>query len=135
MIIWISGEIMDDVGDGEMMARKLIEPAINNCIKDKDYGKGLVKWYYIAIILDSHGPPYKEITKYYKTKKEVEFRLKIDHEDFLSGNNAKKVWLMSESLLRSIKLMPEIGVKDVGFERLTADVSRCLAEVQAKVVD
>ena len=61
--------------------------------------------------------------------------MKIDHDAFLHASKSGQVHLIGESLIRSIKLMPEIGVKDVDFTRLEADVARCLAEVQVRVND
>jgi len=133
MILWTSGEIMDDVGNEFRCVRNLLENAVNEYISERDYGEGLIEWDYIAIILDFEDPTYKEVTKYRKKRREAEFRLKIDHSEFLAADKARKVWLMSESLIRSIKMMPEIGVKDVDFDRLLEDVSNCLAEVQSRV--
>src|SRR4030042_1145061 len=128
MELWVSGEIQGDIGDRYRAARKLVKTAMNSCIKDRDYGEGLKKWYYIAIILDFEDEAYGEVAKYSKRKKEVEFRLKIDHDAFLSAHTAGQVRLVSQSLLRSLRMMPEIGVKDVDFDRLTADVTRSLAD-------
>jgi hypothetical protein len=129
MELWISGEIQSDVDEGFTRAFKLIEPAVNECIGDKDCGGGLKKWYYIAIILGFEDEDYGEVAKCRKSKKEVEFRLKIDHAAFLAATTAGQVRLMSDSLLRSIKMMPEIGVKDVDFDSLYADVSQCLSQL------
>jgi hypothetical protein len=133
MRLWMSGEIMGDVSDSHRILSLLIEGTVNECIRDKDYGHGLKGWAYIAIILDFENEGYGEVAKYRKRLKEVEFRLKIDHESFCKGGLVDQVRLMAESLLRSLRMMPEIGVKDVDFDGLTADVRRCLTEVQARV--
>ena len=133
MKIWMSEEIQSDVADAYGKARKLVETAVNECIKDNDYGEGLKMWFDIAIVRTEDSPLYGEIAKYRKRLKEVEFRLKIDHAAFPSGNGADHVRLISESLLRSLKMMPEIGVTKVDLEKLTKDVSRCLSELANKI--
>ena len=133
MELWMSGEIQGDVGDRYRTARKLVETAINRCTKGNDFGEGLKKWYYIAIILGFDDKDYDEVAKYRRKKKEVEFRLKIDHDAFLKGTLVDQVRLMSDSLLRSINMMPEIGVQDVDFGKLYEDASECLTDLVNKV--
>lgn len=132
MELWMSGEIQSDVGDAYSRASNLVEKAVNKCIKDNDYGEGLREWAYIAIIRAKDSPSYGEIAKYRKRLKEVEFRLKIDHAAFLSGSTEDHVRLISQSLLRSLKTMPEIGVAKVDLDRLAKDVSRCLSELNRR---
>lgn len=133
MKLWMSGEIQSDVGDAYRVARNLVEAEVHNCIKDNDYGEGLKMWSCIPIIRAEDSPLYGEIAKYRKRLKEVEFRLKIDHAAFLSGSTADHVRLISESLLRSLKMMPEIGVTKVDLDRLTKDVSKCLSDLDHKI--
>jgi len=133
MELWMSGEIQSNVGDAYSKASDLVEAEINNCIKYNDYGEGLKMWFFIPIIRAEDSPIYGEIAKYRKRLKEVEFRLKIDHSAFSSGNAVDHVRLISQSLLRSLKMMPEIGVTKVDLDRLTRDVSRCLSELSSKL--
>lgn len=133
MELWMSGEIQSDVGDAYSKASNFVEAEVNNCIKGNDYGEGLKMWFFIPIIRAEDSPIYGEIAKYYKRLKEVEFRLKIDHDAFLSGSTADHVRLISQSLLRSLKMMPEIGVIKVDLDRLTKDVSKCLSELANRI--
>lgn len=124
---WMSGEIEGDVYDAYDKAEKTVETEVAQCIQHKDYGGGLRLWAYLAIILDSKTAPYyPEVKRYSQRKKEVEFRLKINHQEFLEGSPETQLKLMAESVLRSLYLMPEIGVKDVDLEQLTEDVTHCL---------
>ncbi len=129
MKFWMSGEVQSDVGDVHRESRKIIETAVNKGISEKSYGSGLKLWAYLAVILDSKTDPYyPEVKKYSKRKKEVEFRLKIDHQKFLKGGPETHLRLLSESVLRSLELMREMRIKDLDLDKLTADVTQCLSK-------
>lgn len=129
MELWMSGEIQNDVYEEYRLARQSIEHEINNCIGNKVYGKGLKEWAYIAIIRAQDSEDYNEMAEYSKKKKETEFRLKIDHDSFLNGSPKERLRLLSNSLLRSLKMMPDIGVINVDLIELTKDVSNCVSKV------
>lgn len=123
MKLWISGETWGDkIDKGFRVALNTIEDTVNKKISTKDYGKGLKSWDYIAIILpkDYH-EDYPEIYKYSKRTKETEFRLFIDYKKFKKANQHKKITLMCQSSLRSLKMLPELGLKDCDLEQLKQD--------------
>jgi hypothetical protein len=126
---WMSGEIQNDVGDYYRIARNIIEPVLNQCVEGKSYGEGLKEWAYLAIILkpgiDEY---YPEIKRYRKKKREVEFRLKIDHAKFLEGDSKMHLKLLSQSVLRSLELMKEMNIKNFDLPQLIVDVNRGLSE-------
>ena len=102
---------------------------MNDCIGRKNYGSGLKLWSYLAIILDSKTDPYyPEFKRYSRRKKEAEFRLKINHKQFLNGSPDTYLRLMSESVLRSLNLMAEMKIKDIDLNRLMEDVTGCLSK-------
>ena len=126
---WMSGEIEINVDDSHRTARKIIEKQVNESIGTNHYGEGLKLWSYLAIILDSKTAPYyPEVKRYSRRKKEVEFRLKINHRKFLEGSPETHLRLLSESVLRSLKLMHEMKIKDLDLDRLEADVTKCLSK-------
>lgn len=125
----MSAEIQRDVYDDYRQARQVIEREINNCIGKKDYGKGLKKWAYIAIIRARDSDDYDEVAEYSKNKGIVEFRLKLNHDAFLKGTPTDRVRLLSDSLIRSLEMMPEIGVVGVDLTKLRKDVSHCISKV------
>lgn len=125
----MSGEIQKEVYDAYRAARKTIEIRVNERLEGEDYGKGLEEWAYIAIIRAVDSDDYPEIFKYSKRNKEAEFRLKINYNQFESGSPETQRKLISASLLRALKMMPEIGVKDIDYNRLMKDISQVLAGV------
>ena len=131
MELWMSGEIQHDVAEAYRKARNLIEDTVNESIKDNDYGEGLRRWSYIAIIRAEDSEDYGEVKKYWKKRKEAEFRLKIDHAAFLSADMAHHIRLISQSLLSCIRMMPEIGVTNFNFDRFNEDVTKCLSRLDS----
>lgn len=103
MKLWMSSEQMHDCEDNIDIINE-IEPCINELIKDctlADY----VEWSVITIILNEHGPDYKEIVRRSLKNKDLEFRLKINYYDFIKADyNSKKKYVL-EVLLRSLDLM------------------------------
>jgi hypothetical protein len=118
----MSGEIQNDVAEAHRVARKEVQSKINNRIASKEYGKGLIEWHFIPIILSVNDPKYHEVKKNWKNKQIAEFRLKIDHLRFKSSDPLAQKKLLFQSLIRSLRLFPEIGVEDFDHENLYADV-------------
>ena len=125
----MSGEIQGDIGDFYRTARNSLEAVLKKCIEGKDYGEGVKLWAYIAIILNNETDPYySEVKRYRKKKKEIEFRLKISHREFLEGCCETHLRLLSQSVLRSLELMKDMRIKDFDLDSLTADVTQCLSK-------
>lgn len=103
-----------------------IKPKINELIKDKSYGDGVVEWAYLTISLpDGYLPPefFTEIKRYRKSKKEVEFRLKVDNGKLSKANQKEAYALFCESILRSIDIAEsELKIKDFDFAAFRNDL-------------
>lgn len=127
---WMSGEIQGDIDDASYIAaRKAVEQAVNAQLGERDYGRGLKLWAYLSIILNPEiDRYYPEVKRYSKRKKEVEFRLKIDHNQFVHGDHKTHLRLLAESVLRSLDLMQEMNIKDLDLDKLTIDVTQCLSK-------
>jgi hypothetical protein len=130
MKLWMSGEIQANAADAYRQARKDVENVINDKLSRSDYGSGIQKWIYIAIIREEDSEDYGEIKKYTRRTKEVEFRLKIEHSKFTTAHSTEQKRLLFESLLRSIREMKELRIPDVDFQRLETDVMS-IAELRA----
>jgi hypothetical protein len=65
---------------------------------------------YIAIIRSDDHPNYREIAKRSSKGKVVEFRLKIPHAPFVSGNRNDRIRLVLHSLSRCIFLMGKLSI-------------------------
>ncbi len=125
MKLWLSGEIDASVSEKFRLLILKIEPIINSTIEDKRYGSAINIWGYISIIMDPNFLQtgfFKEIKRYRKKKKETEFRLRIDYNDFLKADDKKAVELICESILRSIDIArKEFHVKDFDIDQFRSD--------------
>ncbi|MGD9155847.1 MAG: Imm44 family immunity protein [Bacillota bacterium] len=128
MILWMSGEVMEDVGESSRLASNEIEEYINEHLQSIDYGPEVEKWAYIAIILPAKDEFLTEIYKYHKRRKVAEFRLKVDHDKFIKANQLEQRKMLCESLLRSITLFPQIKIKNFDYKRLETDFARIAKE-------
>jgi hypothetical protein len=108
MKLWIGGEVDLDVHDGFREARGLVERRVNDCLEQTSSAIG--KWAVVAIIRGQDDPVYHELKRASKDLSIVEFRLKIDHRSFLHGSLPARCGLLTDALLRSIQLMPVLGV-------------------------
>jgi hypothetical protein len=122
MKFWMSGEIQSDVSDAFRRSCNKIEPSLNGFLEHKNYGKGLVKWSFIAIILSENGPKgYNEVKRYNKRDKTCEFRLLVDHGRFRDGGTKEHNAMICEALLRSLSLLAAMKVPDFDLSALQAD--------------
>lgn len=122
MKLWIGGEISAEAGDGFRRARGAVEKSINEVIAGKKHALNLDSWDCIAILRDDND--FKERTNYSPEKREMDFRLKIDFDEFSSANDAGRQKMIFEMLERSLILLREKkGVGDVSeIDRLIADI-------------
>lgn len=122
MKIWMSGELQADIGDACATVQNEMELVINRRIKNNDYGVAVARWSLIPIILDFEDPVYHEVKKYSHGRKVAQFRLKIDHGEFLRADMAGKRRLMFAMILRSIALFPVLKVKGFDVDRFRRDM-------------
>lgn len=120
MILWMSAEMMADVADLYRDCRKAIEAKFNELISEENLLPHIDQWAFIAMILNENGPDYKEVVRNHIKRKVFEFRLKISHADFKSGNDAQRIELVIESLLRAVDLMVKFKVSAEDREKLKA---------------
>ena len=111
MKLWMSSEQMHECEENIDIQHE-IEPRINQLIKNCTLGS-YDEWCVITIILNNKGPSYKEIVRRNIKNKVLEFRLKINYQDFINANSAGKKKMIIELLLRSLDLMEKW--KDIGF--------------------
>ena len=103
MKLWMSSEQMQECFENMRIQRE-IKPKINGLIKHCTLGEYNV-WNVITIVLNENGPNYKEIIRRSLKNRELEFRLKIDYDEFIKSNYEHKKKLVIELLLRSLDLM------------------------------
>ncbi len=103
MVLWMSSEQMHECEDNMVIQREIL-PRINELIKGGSLGN-YIEWDVITIILNENGPDYKEIVRRSLKERYLEFRLKIDYDDFINTDYKRKKKLVLDVLLRSLDLM------------------------------
>lgn len=103
MELWMSSEQMHECFENMQIQRE-IKPKINELIKNCTLGD-YKEWAVITIILNENGPDYNEIIRRSLKNKELEFRLKIDYNEFMNSDYNHKKKLVLELLMRSLDLM------------------------------
>ena len=103
MKLWMSSEQMQECFENMQIQRE-IKPKINELINHCTLGDYNV-WNVITIVLNENGPNYKEIIRRSLKNRELEFRLKIDYDEFIKSDYEHKKKLVIELLLRSLDLM------------------------------
>lgn len=121
MKLWMSGELQSDVADLHREARRIVETKLNESFTQRDYGGGLDKWIFIAMILGADAPPYEEIKKYDGKKKTCEFRLRIDYPSFKSADTNQRAGLLCQALLECLNYLDAMNLRGVETEQIRAD--------------
>jgi hypothetical protein len=116
MKLWISGEVYADIADEFRVAILEVERRVNDVLADRDYALPLESWDVIAVIRNDS--VFTEITKYSRKKRDMDFRLVIDHAEFKSADANQRKSLICDMLLRSLDLLE---AKGVSVERLRND--------------
>ena len=104
MKLWMTSEVQIDVADKLRALRNEIEEVVNERIKDKSYGEGLVEWAHFFVIM-LNGTFYDDVVKHWVKRKEYETRLHIDHSEFLKASEKKAMRMLCESLVESLEKM------------------------------
>lgn len=128
MKFWLSEEVMADVADDYADVRREVATYLNQIFSEREYGSGLRQFDFIGMVLSDEGPGYKEVKRYSRKERSVEFRLRIDHSLFKRADLATRHSLIAESLARAIALLRTLGIQDLDVDRLDTDFRVAMKE-------
>ncbi|MGP9314091.1 Imm44 family immunity protein [Yersinia pseudotuberculosis] len=109
MKLWVSSEADIDVAELYRETRIFIEKQVNSNLDEITFDHDYDKWAFIVMIRDSKNWA-DEVAKRHIKRKVLEFRLKIDHNEFLNGNFSQRANLFLDALQRSIDKMENLGI-------------------------
>lgn len=109
MKLWLSAELDHDVSGLYREIRANFMNDINLKLSDIMFDSPYEEWAFIAMIR-ANKDWAKEVAKRHIKSKSLEFRLKIDHGAFLSGNFNTRANLFLDSLQRSVDKMEKLGI-------------------------
>ena len=120
MKLWVSAETQADVGKKLTLARGKIKNKINEKIENVSYDIPLDGWDVIIILRDDSR--MKDIIKYSKKKKDMDFRICIDYPSFVKASSLEAERLHFKALQRSLEILKEKFIKERDIHKLISDV-------------
>lgn len=110
MQLWMSSETSKEVLNEDQstqlrLASNFVEDKINLKIEDISYEIPLDSWDCIIVMMGDDS--FEERTIYSIKKRDMDFRLKIDHVEFNSTDDIGRQKLIFEMLIRSLDLLKE----------------------------
>ena len=84
MKLWIGAEMSADVADSFRVVRLRVESIVNGVIVPKSYDLPLNRWDCIAIVRDD--ACFAERVRYSPKRRDMDFRLRIDHAEFKAAD-------------------------------------------------
>lgn len=121
MELWVGAEFSGDIDNEMRIARNFVVDKINESISTRNYDLDLDSWDCIAIIMEEDD--YEEVIKYSKKKREIDFRLKINHQEFSNSSPIKQQTLFYRLILRTLDLLVEKGLSKDGINQLRSDTN------------
>ena len=109
-----------DVADVWRPARKAVETAINEVIERKDYFLPVDAWHCIGVVRDDE--VFDERIRFLKKKRDMDFRLRIQHSAFKAATQHEREKMIFEMLLRSLEILRSKAGEAAGFDILVADL-------------
>ncbi|WP_067141287.1 Imm44 family immunity protein [Oceanivirga salmonicida] len=131
MKLWMSAEVSSSISEKLRLSLIYVEKVINEKINKKKYvlEEYLEGWDCISIIMNMKNHGYTERTIYSKKKKNMDFRLQIDYEEFDSKDDLGRQILIYKMLDRSLDILLEKKKLPLdAIEELRADVKEVAEE-------
>tara|TARA_R110000772_G_scaffold157794_2_gene268972 strand:- start:1443 stop:1823 length:381 start_codon:yes stop_codon:yes gene_type:complete len=125
MEVWIGGEIESVISDKFRLARIEVERQLTQYLSEKQYDIELDSLDCIAIIRDDS--EFCEIHNYSTKKRDMDFRLIIDFEQFNQANHEECQNLILSMLLRAVDILGE----KIPIQALKADLNEFSKAVKA----
>ncbi|MGG3754360.1 Imm44 family immunity protein [Bacillus anthracis] len=126
MRFFLSGELEGDIAEGFINIISEIGSELEG-LNSNDYGSEVEEIAIIPIVAKIT-PEYEDAgffkeRKLFKRKsKEADFRLRIDHETFLSADYATRKILIIRNIIQSIRILGEKAKSDFNAIKLEQDV-------------
>lgn len=127
MKLVIGAEVDGPVYELFRPVRKIVQDRFNAVLELEDYGDGLPKFHFIAIIRAADAVvKYQEIYKYNAKKKSCDYRVAIDYIDFLTGNDERRIALLHEAIEKALSHLVQQKTESIDLDRLRNDFIRLL---------
>lgn len=90
---------------------------------DKEYGTGIQTFVIRIICVDPAFDAFSvPIKKYTKTKKQLEYGVKLDYEKFKNATEKENIEMIFEAVTNSLSVVNELKIKDFVLDRFRNDI-------------
>lgn len=103
MDLWISAEVESDVFDDFRLSNNALEDDLKPFFSNSSYDLALDSLDCIAIIRNDS--VFEEVKRYSPKKRDMDFRLAIDHAEFKSSTFEERKALIFEMILRALDIL------------------------------
>ena len=127
MKFFLSGEIDESVSMQFQDARSVVQVKLEKFLRDRSYGNEVNELNIIPIIVDlpeemDEQGWYKERKLFKRATHSSDFRLRINHQDFLNGNDKQRICLLVENIITAIDILSTRAKKDFDHANLKKDI-------------
>lgn len=127
----LSQEISADLYDKAHVITS-ISDQIEVFFKDRTYGKGISSWTIGVICVDPKFEFFlKERKKYTKSKKALEYDIKIEPQVLKNAERTQIVEIIGDAIRTSLHIIAELKITDFDTESFRCDLEVCLANIKA----
>ncbi len=103
MKLWISSETESSVADELRIARNALEDDLAAFLENRSYELELESL--DCIIILRNDDDFEEITRYSPKKRDMDFRLAIDFNDFIKSDFKKRKSLILKTIIRAVDIL------------------------------
>ena len=127
MKFFLSGEIDESVSKQFQEASSVVRLKLEEFLKERSYGSEVNELNIIPIIVDQPEEMdkqgwYKERKLFKRATHSSDFRLRINHQDFLNGNDEQRICLLIENIITAIDILSTRAKKDFDHANLKKDI-------------
>jgi len=121
----MSGELDATIGNKYGVLAYAIESELNKALKDKNYGSAIENIGIIPVIITQellNAGFFKERRLFKRKEKSADYRLRINYEKFMSGNDVTRRLLIIKNIIVSIRDLGRKAKKDFDAQSLENDI-------------
>lgn len=122
MKLVIGAEIDGEVYEFFRPVRALLQEKFNFLFENEEYGAGLPKFHFIAIIRSSAAiVDYPEVYKYLSKTKKCDYRVAVSFDDFLNASNKERCTLICDAIGKAIQHLMLQNIDSVDANKIYLD--------------
>jgi hypothetical protein len=121
----MSGELDTTIADKYRILAYPMEAELNNALIDKNYGSAIEDIGIIPVLITPellNAGFFKERRLFKRKEKSADYRLRINYEKFLNGNDVTRRLLIIKNIIVSIRDLGRKAKKDFDAQSLENDI-------------